>query len=230
MRSASRLIPDMARARSSGREAAPRANSSAYARTAASGVRSSWEASPTNRRSLPSDASRARNADSIWASIALSASPRRPTSVRSSARSTRRVRSPAAIPAAVVSIARRGRRPTRTAQSPSPRSRRGRPRWRGARSRAAGAASRRPRRARSRSPARGRGAAAADSPGRSHVGGEGARGPTRAIPHGASACRSTIKGPLRVRDGRRGDTRAHTRARGRAAAFSASSQAGRTRS
>ena len=81
MRSASRLIPDMERARSSGRSAAPRVNSSAYARTAASGVRSSCDASATNLRSLRSEASRALNDPSICASIAFSASPSRPTSV-----------------------------------------------------------------------------------------------------------------------------------------------------
>ena len=65
-RSDSRLMPLIERSRSSGRSAAPRSNSSAYARTAASGVRSSCEASATNRRSLRSDASCARNAASIW--------------------------------------------------------------------------------------------------------------------------------------------------------------------
>ena len=68
-------MPVIERSRSSGRSAAPRSKSSAYARTAASGVRSSCEASATKRRSLRSDASRARNADSIWASIAFSDEP-----------------------------------------------------------------------------------------------------------------------------------------------------------
>ena len=45
------LIPRIERARSSGRSSAPRAKSSAYARTAASGVRSSCDASATKRRS-----------------------------------------------------------------------------------------------------------------------------------------------------------------------------------
>jgi hypothetical protein len=64
--------------RSSGCIAAPRSNSSPYARTAASGVRSSCDASATNRRSRCSDLSRARNADSVCASIALSDRPSRP--------------------------------------------------------------------------------------------------------------------------------------------------------
>ena len=57
-------------------------------------------------------ARRSSKAASIWASIALSASPSRPTSVRSSAGSTRRVRSPAAIAPAVSPIPSSGRRPT----------------------------------------------------------------------------------------------------------------------
>ena len=69
MRSDSRLIPLIERSRSSGRSAAPRSYSSAYARTAESGVRSSCEASATKRRSLRSDASCARKDASIRASI-----------------------------------------------------------------------------------------------------------------------------------------------------------------
>ena len=67
MRSDSRLIPLIERSRSSGRSAAPRSYSSAYARTAESGVRSSCEASATKRRSFRSDASCARNDASIRA-------------------------------------------------------------------------------------------------------------------------------------------------------------------
>ena len=69
-----------------------------------SGVRSSCEASATNRRRRASDAVRSANASSICASIAFSARPRRPTSVCSSAGSTRRERSPAAIAPAVSPI------------------------------------------------------------------------------------------------------------------------------
>ena len=54
-----------------------------------SGVRSSCDASATNRRSRSSDAVRSAKACSIWPSIALSATPSRPTSVVSSAGSTR---------------------------------------------------------------------------------------------------------------------------------------------
>ena len=112
IRSLSRLMPLIARARSSGRLSAPRPNSSAYARTAASGVRSSCEASATKRRSRRSDAS-------SRSSIVFSASPRRPTSVRGSARSTRRERSPTVIESAVAVIAASGRRPSRTIHRPS---------------------------------------------------------------------------------------------------------------
>ena len=65
MRSDSRLIPLIERSRSSGRSAAPRSYSSAYALTAESGVRSSCEASATKRRSFRSDASCARKDASI---------------------------------------------------------------------------------------------------------------------------------------------------------------------
>ena len=53
------------------------------------------------------------------ASMTFSASPRRPTSVRSSACSTLRERSPAAIADAVPPISSSGRRPSRTSQRPS---------------------------------------------------------------------------------------------------------------
>ena len=56
MRPASRSIPFIARCRSSGRDEAPSSNSCAYAETAAIGVRSSWDASPTKRRRRLSEA------------------------------------------------------------------------------------------------------------------------------------------------------------------------------
>ena len=65
-------------------------------------MRSSCEASATNRRSFRSEAARALKAASIWPSIAFSARPRRPTSVRGSRALDARERSPAAIAAAVV--------------------------------------------------------------------------------------------------------------------------------
>ena len=70
---------------------APWRCSSAKPRIEVSGVRSSWLASATNRRirsserrAVASDAARAPNAPSIWASMALSARPGRPISVRGS--------------------------------------------------------------------------------------------------------------------------------------------------
>ena len=66
-------------------------------RTGAAGFRRRW---------------RSANASSMWASIAFSAIPRRPTSVRGSVCSTRRDRSPAAISPAVASIRTSGRMPT----------------------------------------------------------------------------------------------------------------------
>ena len=90
--------------RSSRRSRAPRRNSSAYPRIDVRGVRSSCEASARNRRSRSSDALRSANATSICASIAFSATPSCPTSVRSSSWGTRRVRSPAAIAPAVTPI------------------------------------------------------------------------------------------------------------------------------
>src|SRR5207248_1909606 len=83
----------------------------AQPRTAASGVRNSCDASATNLRSRRSDAS-------IRSSIELRTSPRRPTSVYGSARSTRCDRSPPAIWSAVCSIAVSGRKPRRTIQRP----------------------------------------------------------------------------------------------------------------
>ncbi len=84
-------------------------------------MRSSWLASATKRRirsslarASDSDASRARNADSIWSTIPLKALESRPTSVRGSLSGTRRDRSPAAISAAVVSTSSSGRSDVRT--------------------------------------------------------------------------------------------------------------------
>ena len=111
-------MPRMTRARSAGRSFAPRSNSSAYAETALTGVRSSCDASATNCRSCSSDAARRENASSMWRSIMLSDEPSRPTSVRLSS-GTRRLRSPPAMLDAVVSMSRSGRRPMRTSQSPS---------------------------------------------------------------------------------------------------------------
>ena len=92
---------------------------------AASGVRSSWEASATNWRMRPSDsrssdsvASRSANAFSIRPSMMLSARARRPTSVLAAAPGTRWSSSPAAIAPAVASTARSGRSPIRTSHQP----------------------------------------------------------------------------------------------------------------
>ncbi len=54
-------------------------------RMVVSGVRSSWLASATKRRSRASESARAANACSIWASMLLSAAESRPTSVPASA-------------------------------------------------------------------------------------------------------------------------------------------------
>jgi hypothetical protein len=93
---------------------------------AAMGVRSSWEASPTNRRRRASDsrsrsslATRARKADSIRVSMTLRVRARRPTSVLSFSPGTRSVRLPSAIDSAVVSMSRSGRSPMRTSQKPA---------------------------------------------------------------------------------------------------------------
>ncbi len=56
----------------------------------ASGVRSSWLASATNRRIRSSDAVRAANACSIWPSMTFSAPDSRPTSVVGGSGGTRR--------------------------------------------------------------------------------------------------------------------------------------------
>ena len=72
------------------------------------------------RRSRASLARRSSKATSICASIVLSEVPRRPTSVRSSAGSTRRDRSPAAIAPAVSPMPSSGRSPTRTSHQASP--------------------------------------------------------------------------------------------------------------
>ena len=90
---------------------------------AAMGVRSSWEASATNRRSRASDwssrcseATRAPKADSIRESMTLRVRASRPTSVRSFSPGTRSVRLPAAMDSATVSMSRSGRSPIWTSQ------------------------------------------------------------------------------------------------------------------
>ena len=62
---------------------------------------------------------RSPNAASIWVSMALSASPKRPISVRLVAGSTLRVRSPPAIAAAVSPIRSSGRSSRRTIRRPT---------------------------------------------------------------------------------------------------------------
>ncbi len=111
MRDVSTRTPRSTRARSAGRCCAPRSNSSAYAPTALTGVRSSCDASATKRRRRSSDACCLAKASSMRSSIVFSAMPSRPTSVRSSACSTRRLSSPPAMFAAVLSMLRRGRKP-----------------------------------------------------------------------------------------------------------------------
>ncbi len=117
MRDASASIRAIDFSRSSGRVPAPRRNSSAYPLIDVKGVRNSCDASATNRRRRSSDARRSSNAASMWVSIALSASPRRPTSVRSSAGETRWLRSPAAIDPAVSPMPLSGFSPSRTNHS-----------------------------------------------------------------------------------------------------------------
>ena len=110
MRRVSRWMPVIERSRSAGRSRAPRSKSSAYALTAAIGVRSSCEASEMKRRRRASEAERSANASSICPSIAFSAPPSRPISVVPPSGSTRRERSPAPMAAAVSSMRRSGRR------------------------------------------------------------------------------------------------------------------------
>ena len=105
----------------SGRCSAPRSNSSAYAPTAATGVRSSCDASATKRRRRSSDACCLAKASSMRSSIVFSAMPSRPTSVRSSARSTRRLELAAGdVRPPCSRCCASGRSPTRTSQRPSP--------------------------------------------------------------------------------------------------------------
>ena len=78
------------------------------------GVRSSWEASATKRRSRSWDAARSVNASSRWSSIWLSATPSCPASVDGETSGTRRERSPLAICSAVRVICLIGRMPSRT--------------------------------------------------------------------------------------------------------------------
>lgn len=88
-------------------------------RIPASGVRSSCEASATNRRIRASDSARAAKAASIWVSMPLSAMESRPTSVPGESSGIRWESSPSAIRAAPASIRRSGRSPARTAKKPS---------------------------------------------------------------------------------------------------------------
>ena len=81
-----------------------------------SGVRSSCEASCTNRRIFCSDWVRAANAVSMCASMAFRERERRPISVAGLPTSTRRDRSPAAMAAAVFSTWLNGRNCRVTAQ------------------------------------------------------------------------------------------------------------------
>ena len=92
---------------------------------AAIGVRSSCDASATNRRSRcsesrsrRSEASRALKADSMRVSITFRVRARRPTSVVSFSPGTRSVRLPAAMDSAVRSMSRSGRSPIRTSHRP----------------------------------------------------------------------------------------------------------------
>ncbi len=102
MRMASFSIRSMACETSSSPVIAPMRYSSAYPRTVTSGVRSSWLASPMNRRICRTVASRWLIAASTLPSIALMAVFRRPTSVVVGSMSVmRRLKSPAAINMAV---------------------------------------------------------------------------------------------------------------------------------
>ncbi len=92
-----------------------------------SGVRSSWLASATKRRTrssepraAASEAALAPKAASIWASMPLSAVPSRPISVRGSRSGTRLESWPAAMAPAVCSISTSGRRLARTIATPIP--------------------------------------------------------------------------------------------------------------
>ena len=117
-------IRRMASAVSASSRVAPIRNSSAYPRIDASGVRSSCEASARNCRSRSSLALRWAKACSRRSSIAFSASPSRPTSVREVAGLTRRDSCPAAISPAVISMRSSGRNPsltTKNAPTPSAR-------------------------------------------------------------------------------------------------------------
>ena len=93
----------MARAVSSGVCIAPMRYSSAYPRTLTSGVRSSWLASPMNRRIFSTVASRSENDSSTRSSMVLIAILSRPTSVRGSMSVARCEKSPSAIAVATSS-------------------------------------------------------------------------------------------------------------------------------
>ena len=117
IRSASASIRAIASARSSGRSAAPRRNSSANPRTDVSGVRSSCEASATNRRSRCSDWRRSLEGLLDLGQHRVQRAGRgSPTSVPGRLLDTRCVRSPPAIAAAVSSIRSSGRSSRRTSR------------------------------------------------------------------------------------------------------------------
>ena len=118
IRMASPSMRRMVPATSSGSMTAPWRNSSAYPLTVARGVRSSCEASATNWRIRSSEASLTAKDCSIWASIALSERDRLVTSSLAVGSGMRRVRSPAAMAAAVSSIWESGRKARRTPYHP----------------------------------------------------------------------------------------------------------------
>ena len=92
--------------------------SSAKPRTVVSGVRNSWLASATKRRSRDSLALLTSNDSSMRVSIWLRAELSRPTSVAALSSGRRAERSPLAMAAAVFSTSSRGRKPRLTARRP----------------------------------------------------------------------------------------------------------------
>ena len=97
-----------------GRDRSARATARRIPRIEVSGVRSSCDASATNRRRRSSDSCLSSNAPSIWPSIVFRAMPSLPTSVFVSAGATRRDRSPSAMAFAVIAIFSIGRTPWRS--------------------------------------------------------------------------------------------------------------------
>ena len=120
IRIASFSIRLIVRLTSASSDSAPIRYSSAKPRMPTSGVRSSWLASATKRRIRASDSARAAKADSIRASMTLSAVDSRPASVRGEACGIRCDSGrPAAISVAVASIRCSGRSPARIANQPA---------------------------------------------------------------------------------------------------------------